>query len=214
MKEVFNLIRYFSTIFLIVNFLLFLFRFKKETKAYKIFTIYLGIIVLIEITIRVVVLLGYENLIFSHVYFTGQFILLSLFFLELLNESNQRKIINYALIAVPIILLVNFILNPDQLHEFSLIEIILTSITLITYSTFHFYNMLSRKKEFYFINCGILIYLFGSTLTFLLRNLHVFYGRNFSFVLQMLNIVLYIVYLTLIFIEWKHRISKNSYERN
>ncbi|MFY8069279.1 MAG: hypothetical protein ACOVMG_04205, partial [Flavobacterium sp.] len=65
------------------------------------------------------------------------------------------------------------------------------------------YNMLSNKKEFYLINCGILIYLFGSTVTFLPRNLHITYGKSFDTVLSNLNIVLYIVYLVFIFLEWR-----------
>lgn len=163
----------------------------------------MGIIVLIELLIQIIINLGYENLFLSHFYFTGQFILLSLFYLELLTENYQRKIIKFNLVVVPFILLINFIINPTQFFEFCMIEILLTSITIISYSTFHFYNMLSNKKKFYFINNGILIYLFGSTVTFLPRNLHTIYGYSFAMALQVLNIVLYLVYLIFIFLEWR-----------
>jgi hypothetical protein len=171
----------------------------------------LGVIVIIETLLRVLVLYGYQNLMLSHFYFTGQFILLSLFFLELLTVANQRKIVKVNLVVVPAIILINFILYPSQLHEFCLIEILLTSVTLIIYSVFHFYNMLSNKKYFYLINCGILFYLFGSTVTFLPRNLHTLYGLSFSMVLQTLNIVLYLLYQIFILLNLR-QINLNDKE--
>lgn len=206
----FYILRHIAHFILVLNFVLFLYRFKKENKAFKIYTIYLGIIVLIEALIIIIIALGYQNLILSHFYFTGQFILLSLFYLDLVKGTYQKKIIKFNLVLVPIILGINFLINPSQLHEFCLIEILLTSITIISYSTFHFYNMLSNKKEFYLINCGILIYLFGSTVTFLPRNLHTVYGFSFSLALQLLNIVLYLMYLIFIFLDWRQINSRSK----
>lgn len=206
----FYILRHLSHFILVLNFALFIYRFKKENKAYKIFTIYLGIIVLIELLIKIIVSFGYENLFLSHFYFTGQFILLSLFYLELLNENYQKKIVKFNLVIIPIILLINFLINPSQFYEFCMIEILLTSIAIISYSTFHFYNMLSNKKEFYYVNSGILIYLFGSTVAFLPRNLHTIYGHSFSMALQLLNIILYIVYLIFIFLEWRYINLRNK----
>jgi len=200
----FYVLRNLAQLILVINFVLFIYTFKKENRAYKIYTIYLGIIVLIELLIYVIINSGYQNLFLSHFYFTGQFILLSLFYLELLTENYQKKIIKFNLLFIPILLVINFLINPLQFYEFCLIEILLTSMSIISYSTLHFYNMLSNKKEFYYINSGILIYMFGSTVTFLPRNLHTIYGYSFSMALQVLNIILYIVYLIFIFLEWRH----------
>ena len=208
----FYILRHLAHFILVLNFILFLYGFKKENKMYKIFTIYLGVIVLIELLIEIIVDLGYENLFLSHFYFTGQFIILSLFYLELLTEKYQKNIVKCNLVLVPIILGINFLIFPFQFNEFCLIEILLTSILLICYSVFHFYNMLSNKKQFYYINCGILIYMFGSTVSFLPRNLHTIYGHSFSKTLHMLNIILYLVYLIFIFLNWKqiNSIIKNE----
>ncbi|GEC77790.1 hypothetical protein B0A61_15985 [Flavobacterium aquatile LMG 4008 = ATCC 11947] len=199
----YKIFKYIPIILLIINFILFLSQFKKENRTYKIYTVYLGLIVLIEVSSRVLIANGYQNLMLSHLYFTGQFVMLSLFYLQLLKENYQKQIIKFNLIIIPLLLLVNFSIFPSQLHEFSMVEILLTSVTIISYSTFHFYNMLSNKKDFYLINCGILIYLFGSTVTFLPRNLHVIYGKSFTIILTILNILLYIVYLVFIFLEWR-----------
>ena len=200
----YKLLRNIPIILLIINFILFLSQFKKENKTYKIYTVYLGLIVLIELSSIVLIASGYQNLMLSHLYFTGQFIMLSLFYLQLMKENYQKNVIKFNLVFVPLLLLLNFIVFPSQLHEFSMVEILLTSMLIISYSTFHFYNMLSNKKDFYIINCGILIYLFGSTVTFLPRNLYVIYGKDFNKLLTILNILLYLVYLIFIFLEWRH----------
>lgn len=210
MYSLYKILKYIPIILVTINFILFLSQCKKEKRTYKIYTVYLGMIVLIEVSSRVLIANGYQNLMLSHLYFTGQFIMLSLFYLQLLKENYQKNIVKFNLVFIPLLLVVNFSIFPSQLHEFSMVEILLTSITIISYSAFHFYNMLSNKKEFYLINCGILIYLFGSTVTFLPRNLHVTYGKSLSIVLTILNILLYIVYLIFIFLEWRQIKTRNK----
>lgn len=206
----FDIVRSISFFLLILCFVLFLSRYKIENKTFKIYTAYLGLIVFIESLIRVIIYFGYQNLIFSHLYFTGQFIFLSLFYLNLMKEDYQKKIIKFNLFFIPSVVVINFFINPSEIHQFSLLEIILTSLSLIIYSVMHFYNLLSHKKEYYYINCGILIYLLGSTVSFLPRNLYVIYGRPFSNFLHNLNIVLYILYLIFILVEWRQFNSKTK----
>lgn len=191
-----------ANILLFINFILFLLRFNKGNKAYRIYTIYLGVIVAVQIALKSFIYFGYENLVLSHAYFCGQFIMLSLFYIELLKEKYQQQIIKWNLGITISVVVLSFSLNPSSLFNYNPIEILFTSISLIVYSTFHFYNMLSNKKEFYYINCGVLIYLFGSTVTFLPRNLHYKFDFSFDNILQSLNIGLYITYLIFIFIEW------------
>lgn len=198
----FKIFEYTANIILILNFILFLSRFNKESKAYKIFTVYLGIIVAIQMSLKVFVYFGYENLVLSHAYFSGQFIALSFFYLALMKLNYQKKIILWNLLITTGIVLLSLNFDKEKWFNFSPTEILLTSVSIIVYSTFHFYNMLSNKREFYFINCGILIYLFGSTVTFLPRNLHMKLDISFYNVLQTLNVVLYILYLLFIFTEW------------
>lgn len=198
----FEILEIAANIFLFINFILYFLRFNKENKAFKIYTIYLGVIVAVQISLKAFIHFGYENLILSHVYFCGQFILLSLFYLELLKEKYQKQIVKWNLSITMTVVIISFLLSPDSLFNYNPIEILFTSITLIVYSTFHFYNMLSNKKEFYYVNCGVLIYLFGSTVIFLPRNLQYQFDDSFDYILQNLNIALYNVYLIFIFIEW------------
>ena len=55
--------------------------------------------------------------------------------------------------------------------EYSLLEMYLGTIPIIVYATMYLYNNLGNEKEFYYVNLGILFYLFASTFIFLLYEL-------------------------------------------
>ncbi|WP_395064024.1 hypothetical protein [Flavobacterium sp.] len=129
-----------------------------------------------------------------------------------MKEEYQKKIVKVSLFTITAAILINIVLDPNVIFKLSLLEIVLTSVAIIIYSTFHFYNMLSNKKVFYIINCGILIYLFGSSVPFLMHNLQVTYGRDFGYLIANLNVILYTLYQILVFIEWKVNFSRKEYE--
>lgn len=143
-----------------------------------------------------------RNLFLSHFYFIFQFILLSLFYYHLLKENFQKKIIVVSLIMCLSLLFIQYALDWNLFYKFNLLEIFITSLPLITYATFHLYNLLNEKKEFYFITIGLLIYLFGSTVVFLTANLLISLHSMSAFdVINQLNVYLYIVYQLFILYE-------------
>mgnify|MGYP000709254159 CR=1 FL=1 len=81
-----------------LNFVVFAMYFSNQGKAYKIFTIYIAVIGIIQIASRILSSFGMGNLFLSHFYFIAQFIILSFFYLELLKEQYQKKIIKLALL--------------------------------------------------------------------------------------------------------------------
>ena len=204
-----NLLANVSHIILLTNIVLFFMGFTKNGKAHKIFAIYLLIIFIGEMTSEIMIYRKYENISMSHYYFILQFIFLSLFYLEILTVPIQKKIIKIGLIVVPIILSIQYLLNPKLIFIFNLFEVFVCSLSIVVYATFHFYNMLSQQKKYYYINIGILIYLFGSTIIFLAGNVILTGHNQIGFLLYITNITLYIIYLTLIFIEW----LKNHYNK-
>ena len=158
-----------------------------------------------------------HNLFLSHFYFILQFIILSLFYYNLLKESFQKKIIVINLSLCLSLLFLQYVLNWSLFHQFNLFEIFITSLPLIIYATFHLYNLLNEKKEFYYITIGLLIYLFGSTVVFLTSNLLI--SLHSKFLLKMimkLNVYLYIVYQLFILYElvtvYLIKKSKKNYE--
>ena len=191
-----------------LNVILFLIGFSKNGKAYKIFTIYLAVIIIGEMISKIMIHNKYENISMSHYYFIMQFIFLSFFYIEILHLPIQKKIIKVGLILIPIILAIHYILNPKLIFIFNLFEVFICSFSLIIYATFHFYNMLSEKRQFYYINSGLLIYLFGSTIIFLSGNLLILSDTMLSNYLVSINVCLYIFYLLMILLEWKKNYSK------
>ncbi|MDX6182550.1 MULTISPECIES: hypothetical protein [Flavobacterium] len=149
----------------------------------------------------------------SHFYFIGQFIMLSLFYSKLVKGDFQKKVIRIGLILVLSTLVIQYTVKPELFLKFNLYEIFITSFLIIIYATFHFYNMLDEKKEFYFINMGVIMYLFGSTILFLVGNLTTNFSAKFSFITWTLNVVLYAIYQLFILYEWKVSFSKSKKEK-
>lgn len=151
-----------------------------------------------------------NNLFLSHFYFILQFILLSFFYLEVINNQFQRKIIKIAIPICLVVLGIQYYYNKDLFNKFNLFEIFITSFLLIIFSMFHFYNILNEKKKYYYINTGILLYLFGSTVLFMSGNLISKLDLAPSRIIWILNSILYIIYQIFILIEWREIFLKRE----
>jgi len=195
-------------ILLALNFVLYAMGFLKYGKTYKIFASYLLLLGSVEIISYVCMMLYSNNLFLSHFYFIGQFVLLSMFYLKLVKDQFQKKTIKIGFVLVLLTLVIQYGIKPELFLRFNLYEIFITSFLLIIYATFHFYNMLEEKKEFYYINMGILLYLFGSTILFLVGNLTTKFSSKFTFITWTLNGALIVVYHLFILYEWKTNYSK------
>lgn len=154
--------------------------------------------------------IDYQNLFTTHLYFIGQLVLLSFFYLSILKDDYQKKAVKIGLVLGLLALAVQYAYNPGLFYKFNLFEIFITSFLLIIYATFHFYNMLNEKKEFYYINIGILMYLFGSSILYLVGNLTAVLSPKMSLITWTLNAFLYIIYQVLILIEWKKSFYKKG----
>ena len=164
---------------------------------------------LIQLVAKILVFYKFQNLIISHLYFILQFLILSFFYKSLIKNHIQLNIIKLTLIFFPAILGIQYLNYPSLINSFNLFEIVCSSFLVVTFASFHFYNLLNIKKEFYIFSIGLVIYLFGSTFLFLfmdliaknkLLNLNIVYS---------LNSIIYIIYQIFIFMEWKTNYSKS-----
>ena len=209
-----DMLRIFANIgnlILICNLILFIRDFRFQNKGFKIFTFYLGIIFSIQLGSKILVNLHYQNLYLSHFYFIGQFIMLSFFYKNLFKEALQKRMVNIGFVFCLLVLGIQYGLAPSLLFKFNLFEIFITSFLLIIYAAFHFYNMLNSKKEFYYINMGVLLYLFGSIVLFLAGNLMATLSPKINKIPWILNAILFIVYQIFIFVEWRkscHKVTR------
>ena len=210
MSYIWDLLADIGCFFLFVNLLLFSFRFKLNGSPYKIFTVYLLIVLAVQLPSFVLKSLQINNLFLSHFYFLGQFISLSLFYKALFTNSLQKKIVNIGIVCCMVILGIQYSLDTSLVFKFNLFEIFLTSFLLIIFSVFHFYNMLSDRKEYYYINIGIMLYLFGSTILFFVGNLTALMSPQMNKITWITNAFLYVVYQLFIMFEWSKSFSKKA----
>tara|TARA_R110002126_G_scaffold109348_3_gene246290 strand:+ start:262 stop:891 length:630 start_codon:yes stop_codon:yes gene_type:complete len=199
-----------GNILLFLNLVLFVKCFSKEGKAFSIFTFYLALMFLIQVSSDMMTKFRINNLYLSHFYFIGQFLVLGLFYGTIFKTQKLKKyILTMGIIGLTIILL-QYIFDPSQFFKFNLFEISVTSLLVLIFAVIHLYNMLTEKKEFYYINWGIIIYLFGSTILFICGNLIVTLNREFTKLPWILNAFLYIIYQLFITFEWYKNFSKSK----
>ena len=118
------------------------------------------------------------------------------------------------LIVLPIFLLARYLIDPNLFFEYNLLETYLTTMPLIVYSSMHLYNNLGGKSEYYYINIGLLFYLFSSTFIFLIYKLVVILELDeFNDTMVDINILLQYIKFGFFFYQWKLIYFKRN-ERN
>ena len=199
---------YLSIILVVINAGLYAWSSKKYKlpKTTNILTLYVLIACIIQITQFVLAKLLIHNLFLSHFYFILQFILLSLFYKELLNEK-QSVIVKRTMFIVLLALSIHFVFNAELLVRFNVFEAFITSLPIIIYAVIHKYNSLSKTYEYKYVNTGILVYLSTSALIFILGDyLSSLQKSDLLAKIWFINKVLYVGFLLLILIEWKVKV--------
>lgn len=182
--------------------LLYIIGFTKNSKAYKIFTIYLVIIGLVQLSMQVHgnIFKGESNLFFFIYYFVLQFIALSFFYKELLEYKWLHIVTGIVLSIIGY----QYFLDPSMYFRYNPIGSSLTQIIIVIYSLLYFYKSLSGKREFLIVNVGMFFYMLSSLLIFASGNL-VFNDNIPGYIPKLLtnvNIVLYFIFQILIVVEW------------
>lgn len=194
---------------LLINLVVYCIGFLHSGRAYIFFISYLVWILICEIVFYVLNSLKINNLFFSHYYLIIQFVLLGLFFHEILTEKYQKNIARCLLIMVPSVLVVQYIVDPEKYYIFNLFEIFITSYSVIILALFHLYNILDTEKKYNYISLGLLLYLISSTVIFLSGNLYTVMNTRLHREIWVLNVVMFIVYQLFIFAEYFFSRRKN-----
>lgn len=194
---------------LLINLAVYCIGFFSSGRAYKFFICYLAWILICEIVFYVLNYYRINNLFFSHYYLIIQFVLLGLFFHEILTEKYQKNIARSLLIIIPSVLIVQYIIDPEKYYVFNLFEIFVTSYSLIILALFHLYNILDTEKKYNYISFGLLLYLISSTVIFLSGNLYTVMNTNLHREIWVFNVVMFIVYQIFIFAEYFFSRRKN-----
>lgn len=194
---------YFGYLLLIINFILYAKGFSRFGKAFKIYTYYLFLLVIVQLAMEVLTLLVVNNLYLIHLYFIGQFVLLGFFYKTLLENPLQKKIVYISIGIGLLILAIQYALEPKLFFEFNLFEIALTSLLTVFFAMLYLYNMLTDAKNYYYITIGLIIYLLASTVLFLVGNLTIGLSNELKLMSWTLNAFFVVVNQFFILYEWK-----------
>ncbi len=207
----FKIIIYLGYLVLAINTFLFFKSYRQKSIAFKIIPFYLLFCLIIQLNATYLSAHNIPNLYLSHYYFVGQFLFLSFFYKEILKSQIKKRVVNFFLSTIPIVIIILYIINPLNYFKFNLIEVILTSLPIVLFSIFYFSENLNSSKKFIYLNCGVFIYLISSTFLFSVGNIVNLSLSSFKKYVWILNAILYLVYQILIFIEWykNFKLKKN-----
>ncbi|SDE98517.1 hypothetical protein SAMN05421855_10431 [Ulvibacter litoralis] len=187
---------------------LYLIGFTRNSKAYKIFTLYLIGIGIIQFLMGFVRnFLDFEtNLFLFKYYFIFQFLMLSYFYKTLLGYRWVYFMTSIALLFF----IFQYIDDPELSAKYNPLGSAIAQIIIVIYSLLYFYRLLSAKGEFLIVNIGVFFYMLISILIFAAGNL-VFVDefKSVSSIMRNLNAVFYFVFQVLILLEW----GKNYYKK-
>lgn len=212
MEEFYSVFTNFLIIFSIVNAVLYIIGLAKTSKAYKIFTLYLAAMAIVQMISSYYASVLHENNLFMfHYYYLLQFYILSLFFYYLL----QSKWLVYTTIIVSIILGILYIREPGIFFKYTPLGVTLTQSVLIAYIINYFYRSLSGALRFIYINIGLFFFLLTSILVFASGNLmlDLDIAKEKGLILSYINESTYFVFLLLALIEWLKNHSSFLFKR-
>jgi len=193
-------------ILLALNTILFLRNYRLKLTSLKIFTLYLIGSLILQLYSSYLSDHKINNLFLSHYFFIGKFVLLSLFFRQILKKIILKKIISVVIIIVLVALCVYYIVYPTSYDKFNIFEIVVTSIPLIIFCFVFFIQQIEGTESRYvFIVSGMFLYFLCSLLLYTAGNIK----GSTKMLIWNTNAVLYILYQILIFVEWYKHFRKN-----
>ena len=183
--------------------------FTRYGKAYKVFTLYLVFIAIIQVTASIYVSKNIDNTFLFHYYFIGQFLFLSILYFLLL----KYRWILVVTAAVLIGLCGYYIVNPEIINEYHTYGVSVTQSIIIIYALLYYYKSLSGSAQMLLINTGVLLYLMVSIVFFASNSLLIALDlpKETQKYIGLFNEFSYFIFLVLIFIEWfkNYRPRKN-----
>lgn len=194
-------------LFLAINAIHSLFLRKKiKTQTFDIFSIYLITMLIIEVFCHILGMTDPgSNIFISHFYFNIQFIIITLFFGYLFygkKKINRNLILISSLIII--VILLSYLLNYFSFWEFNVLEIGLTSFTIVAYIFYYFYyNYEELNVKFTYFFSGLAIYLVSSSGIFLSGNIDLILIEDPFIDIWVFNSFLYILLQYFIFKELK-----------
>lgn len=204
----------YSTYFvLLINLIVYSYSFFRKGKANVFFVSYLIFSSAMQFTMELLYQLGMTNLVVVNIFFIGQMIILGLFYNSLTQIKSQKVFIKISLALALLVLAIQFSINSSEFLKFNLFEITLTSLLIVVFALFHFYNMLTENKTYYYTSVGVVFYLLASTVLYLIGNLSVGLSNDLKLLSWILNSFLVLCFQLFILFDWIKSFSKSTFAK-
>lgn len=174
--------------------------FAKGSKSYKVFTAYLVFIAIIQIALFAYSLNNTENLFLFTYYFVGQYLFMSVFYYYLLQK---RWVVLTSVIGL-LGIFIQYIYDPQSFEQYNAFGVSITQSIIVVFALAYYFQSLTGKSKFLYVNSGVLFYFLASILFFASGNLMIEldFSKQTEQYLSLINDITYFVFLILIFIEW------------
>lgn len=202
---------YLTYFVLFINLIVYSYSFFRKGKANVFFVSYIIFSAAMQFSMELLYQFGKTNLVVVNIFFIGQMILLGMFYNSLTLVKSQKIFIKISLAIALLVLAIQFSMNPNEFIKFNLFEITLTNLLIVVFALFHFYNMLTETKSYYYISIGVVFYLLASTVLYLIGNLSVELSDDLKLLTWILNSFLVLCFQFFILFDWiKSFSSKNA----
>lgn len=166
-------LKYYIHIITFIVAVLYLIGFKNKSKAYKIFSLFLFINVILNfISDKLYPWFKIYNHFFINIIFLFQFGFLSLFYSYSFDNKKWRNVVEVLLILVVSYLLIKYLIFPKSFFVFHYQDIYLTVFPFIVYGVVYLYNEYDKPQELYYANLAMLIYFMMNFFCYLSWPLH------------------------------------------
>lgn len=193
---------YSTYLVLLINLIVYSYSFFRKGKANVFFVSYLAFCFAMQFTMELMYHLGMTNLVVVNIFFIGQMILLGIFYNSLTQIKSQKIFIKISLAVALLVLAIQFSMDSSEFTKFNLFEITLTNLLIVIFALFHFYNMLTESKSYYYTSVGLVFYLLASTVLYLIGNLSLGLSDDLKYLTWQLNNCLLVCYQFCILYDW------------
>ncbi|WP_291140688.1 hypothetical protein [Flavobacterium sp. UBA7680] len=209
-----ELLIYSTYLVLLINLIVYSYSFFRKGKANVFFVSYLAFCFAMQFSMELWYQLGMANLVFVNIFFIGQMIILGIFYNSLTQVKSQKIFIKISLAIALLVLAIQFCIDSSEFLKFNLFEITLTNLLIVIYALFHFYNMLTESKKYYYTTIGLVFYLLASTVLYLIGNFSVGLSEDLKYLTWILNTFLLLVNQFFILYDWKINFYKEITTKN
>lgn len=175
---------------------------KKKEGWYKIITLFLWVMLLIQICAEAASYIFKNNILFYHLYAYLQALLLGVFYYNILKNDIQKRVIKWYLVAMTVFLVAQYVIYPHLLFQFNLIETLITSYLTILSALFYLYGTISEKREFSFLNYGILLSIVFDISVLLFGNILIYKNREDVAIVWILRQFSFIFMHMMFMLQW------------